>query len=497
MNSPAIASDVSSRKTARTWYDLAPVRVIALATTFTAFAVYQSRRLLALTNNDIWWHLRTGLWILENHAIPRSGLFSQSTLPWIDASWGFDALAALFYHVGGLAGLPILLMCLQVAIAITLFALALTAGARFWPAIVLAAVAQFCLVPLQLLPALSSIALLAIELALLLRARRSGDARALFWLPFIFLLWANLDWQFSYGLLVLVLFSAAVAIEKVGPQSGVNSFAHSLPSLRLDKLAAVIAACFLATFLTPYGRRVHGLILHIISSSPADRFFREMHSMRFRQPQDYFLLLLAMSAFFGLGRRRSRDLFLISLVAISAAVSFRFMRDNWFVVVSSVAIIGNALREEPARAATVNLRGREKLSVAALVLLVFVFCTPKFSFKTVLGKNFPVQATDYIRQNHLPQPLFNPRDWGGFLTWYLPEYPVSIDGRTDLYGDELNITYFKLMQAELPLESDPSFVRAQTILLEADSAMAQALGSLQGFHEVYRDKVAIVLVRAQ
>src|SRR5271165_5823768 len=225
MNTPAIASDLSSRNTARAWYDFGPVRVMALAATFSAFAVCPIRYLLALTNNDIWWHVRTGRWILQYHAIPRNGLFSQSaTLPWIDASWGFDALAALFYRVGGLAGLPILLMCLQLAIAVALFALALTVSGRFWPAIALAAIAQFCLTPLQPRPALSSIALLAIQLSLLLRARRRGDVRALFWLPLIFLLWANLDWQFAYGLLALALFSAAIAIEKVGWQPGVTWF---------------------------------------------------------------------------------------------------------------------------------------------------------------------------------------------------------------------------------------------------------------------------------
>jgi hypothetical protein len=498
MDSPATASDVSSSTSTRTWYDLSLVRVIALAATFIAFPVYLIPRQLALTNNDIWWHLRTGLWILENHAIPRSGLFSRSaTLPWIDASWGFDALTAFFYRHGGVAGLPILLMLLQMAIAIGLFALGLSAARKIWPAMALAAVAQSCLLPLQLRPALCSVALLAIELALLLRTRRSGDARVLCWLPLIFLLWANLDWQFAYGLLVLVLFSVLVGTEKLGRQSGATWIDCSSPGFRFDRLAAVILASFLATFATPYRWHLHALVLHNISSSPADRFFPEMHSMRFRQPQDYLLLLLAMSAFFALGRRRSRDLFLFSLLAISAVISFRFMRDNWFVVVCSVAIIANTVRGEQATSATANFRWQENLTVAALMLLVFIFCTPKLLFTTVSSKSFPAQAADYIRQRRLPQPLFNSRDWGGFLTWYLPEYPVSIDGRTDLYGDELNIGYFKLIQAEVQLESDPSFARAQTILLEADSPMAQALGTLPGFYEVYRDNVAVVLIRAQ
>jgi hypothetical protein len=51
------------------------------------------------------------------------------------------------------------------------------------------------------------------------------------------------------------------------------------------------------------------------------------------------------------------------------------------------------------------------------------------------------------------------------------------------------------MQAEVPLQSDLSFARAQTILFESKSPMADALSTLPDFRVVYRDNVAVVLVR--
>ena len=494
MSPASVASPVSARAHAHRWYEF-PLRVAALVATFTAFAVYECNHLLALTNNDIWWRQRTGQWILHNHAIPRSGLFSQwPALPWVDASWGFDTLVADFRA----PVLPMLLLYLQVAMAAALVALAFRTSRKFWPAIALAAIAQFCLMPLQPRPALCSIILLSVELTLVLAARRTGDARVLFWLPLVFVAWVNLDRQFSYGLLVLALFCVAAIVERVSRRSGATWFGASSSAMRLRTLGAVAAASFLATFVSPYGWRLHALLWYSATHSAADRYFRELHSLRFRQPQDYLLMLLAMTAFFALGRRRSRDLFLIALLIVSAAISFRTMRDNWFVVVCSVAIIGNGLRDEqanePAGGGSRWRRG-EMLGVAALVLLVIVAAKPKFLLLPKLSETFPVRAAAYIRQNHLPQPVFNTYEWGGFLTWYLPEYPVSIDSRTDLYPDEVYLAYFRLMQAEVPLESDPAFARAQTILLEANSPMAQALGTLPGFREVYRDNVAVVLVR--
>jgi hypothetical protein len=156
---------------------------------------------------------------------------------------------------------------------------------------------------------------------------------------------------------------------------------------------------------------------------------------------------------------------------------------------------------EAAEQATATPHASWLVSISAAAAVAIAVSAVAFSLPShevimsKLDESFPVQASNYIRQNHLPQPLFNTYPWGGFLTWYLPEYPVSIDGRTDLYGDAINIPYFRLMQAEIPLESDPGFSQAQTILLEASSPMAQALSTLPGFRVVYQDNVATVLAR--
>jgi hypothetical protein len=140
------------------------------------------------------------------------------------------------------------------------------------------------------------------------------------------------------------------------------------------------------------------------------------------------------------------------------------------------------------------------LITAALVLIALAAGTLRLPsrYETLMakvGETFPVRASDYIRQNQLPQPLFNTYRWGGFLVWYLPEFPVIIDSRIDLYRDDVSVPYFKLTQAEIPLQSHPGFVQAQTFLMEAKSPIAEALANLPDFRVVYRDDVACVLVR--
>ena len=184
-------------------------------------------------------------------------------------------------------------------------------------------------------------------------------------------------------------------------------------------------------------------------------------------------------------------------------ISFRLQRDSWLVVVASVGIIGNAF----SRSQSVRFRGDGQrtshgvtLAVAGLVAVMLIALTLSIpaqpeALMAQVSKNFPVRASDFIRRNHLPQPLFNSYFWGGFLTWYLPQYPVAIDGRLDLYGDTVNIPYFELTLAKIPLESHPDFAQAQTILLDANSPIAEALATQPAFRVAYRDDQAVVLVR--
>ena len=87
---------------------------------------------------------------------------------------------------------------------------------------------------------------------------------------------------------------------------------------------------------------------------------------------------------------------------------------------------------------------------------------------------------------------------GSFLTWYLPEYPVVVDSRVELYGDEILTRYFDVIGGKKRLDSDPMVARAGTLLLERNSAMAKALRNLPAlsaqYRLVYSDELACVFV---
>jgi hypothetical protein len=140
---------------------------------------------------------------------------------------------------------------------------------------------------------------------------------------------------------------------------------------------------------------------------------------------------------------------------------------------------------------------------AALTTIVFFASALHIPDRTaLLGKvseHFPVKACEFITNNPLPQPLFNTYSWGGFLTWYLPEYPVAVDSRVDLYGDEILTSYFQVITGKERLDTNPSLASARTLLLERQSGMADALERIPvlsaQYRKLYSDDLAVVFVK--
>ena len=105
-----------------------------------------------------------------------------------------------------------------------------------------------------------------------------------------------------------------------------------------------------------------------------------------------------------------------------------------------------------------------------------------------------MDAVNFLRQHPAPGPLYNNLDWGGFLMWYMPERPVAIDGRGDLYGDQLDARFFMTEQG-FHYESDPYLNEAGTVILQQRVALASILKSDPRFRVAYQDPIAIVFVR--
>jgi hypothetical protein len=117
------------------------------------------------------------------------------------------------------------------------------------------------------------------------------------------------------------------------------------------------------------------------------------------------------------------------------------------------------------------------------------------NLRQTIAEVYPVQAINFLRDHPQPGPLYNSYDWGDFITWYMPDYPVSIDGRTDLYGDELDTRSFMTTNADPSYANDPVLIESNLVLLPPQRPLAYVLRIDPKFKVVYEDSVAVVFVR--
>jgi hypothetical protein len=450
---------------------------------------------------DVWWHLKTGDWIVQHDAFPRTGILSRSAAnhSWAAYSWGYEVVLSRFYAWFGLIGIGLYGTLLTLMVGFSIYWMVRRLSGRFWVACLLAAVCCYAFLFLMMpRPVFFSITLLCVTLTLLLESQRSGNVRKLYWMPLVFLLWANLHIQFIYGLAIWGLFVAINLLQRLTERIGYAPACLAESKLPVGPLTALFGASILATMIGPYSYHLYGVIFAYSRSQLIYSMITELQPLSFRAYENFVELLLAGVAFFVVARQNRVNLFKIVLLTMASIMGFRTMRDSWLLCVSAAGCIADTMRETGERETGDTLL--ELAGVFAVVALVLAVLAPGLEFNTrgldrAITSRFPVNAVNFVRQNHVPGPLFNNFDWGGFLTWYLPEYPVSIDGRTDLYGDELDQKLLTTLNGNPSYKTDPYLNDAGLVLLRRREGLSSALEIDPHFRKIYEDQMAVAFVR--
>ena len=450
---------------------------------------------------DIWWHLKTGDWIVQHFAVPHTGILSRTAAnrPWVAYSWGYEVMLSRAYAWFGLLGIGMFGTLLTIAIVYAVYWMARRLSGRFWISWLLAvATCAAFLFDLMPRPVFLSIVLFTVTLTLILNAQRTGRVQTLYWLPLIFLCWANLHIQFIYGLFLVGLLLGVNLVERGAARFGIGSTVLQSPTLPAGPLAAVFGACVAATLIGPYSYHLYRVIAEYSRAKVAYSAIVELQPLSFRVYSNYVVLLLAGAAFYAVGWQKRINLFKLGLLTIGSVVAFRTMRDAWFICVPAAACLADTSVDDTKREpqeSRFELAGVIAIAALAMVLFAREAEFNNRGLDRVITGNFPVYAVNFLRRNPQPGPLYNTFDWGGFLMWYMPQSPVSIDGRNDLYGDEFDARYFQTQGGEPSYKTDPTLRESGVIMLRKTDGLVYALDLDPNFRKIYEDELATVFVR--
>jgi hypothetical protein len=230
--------------------------------------------------------------------------------------------------------------------------------------------------------------------------------------------------------------------------------------------------------------------------------------------QPFIWLLLAALTVLGLSKKRAdfTDLTLVALFSYMTLLAARNIALFALVTAPVIVRYGTPVIEDwkervlklSAEQTAPTQEVRPLFVIVNWVLLLFVVLAALLQISGPIGvkanteaqaESLPVAAVDYLREADLPGPMFNNYNWGGYIIWELPQYPVFVDGRTDLYGDELLSQYLNALFARGDWRGTLDEYDINLVFVETAAPLAIELRQEPGWEETYQDDMAAIFVR--
>ncbi|MGB9471070.1 MAG: hypothetical protein WBQ59_17105 [Candidatus Acidiferrum sp.] len=477
------------------------VQLGALIALLSGIGIYSLREKYGVTDFDTWWQLKVGDWIIQNSALPHTGILSRTAADraWVAYSWGYEVLLSLAYSWFGLVGIGALGTILTVGVAFSIYWMLRRISGGFWfPCVFTGITCAAFLFSGAPRPVFFSYIFYCVTLALLFEAQRTQRVQSLYWLPLVFVLWANLHIQFIYGLFAVGLFVAVHLSQQILAKSGFSPAFLTRSSLPAKPLVAILALCVLTTFLGPNFYHPYLVVLAYTKAKFTYSVIVELQPLPFRLLSNFIELFLGAAGFYAIGLQKKLDPFKLALLVIASIVSFRTMRDAWFICFTAAACIADLRTSETATEIRDSWR---ELAVVTSAVVLLLFVGARFTdfsargLDRAISANYPVNAVNFLRHNSFSGPIYNNLNWGGFLMWYLPELPVAVDGRNDLYGDQLDELFYNSQSAFPSYKTDPFLDEARVVVLDSRLPLAKILTIDPRFRLVYHDDIATVYQR--
>lgn len=346
---------------------------------------------------------------------------------------------------------------------------------------------------------------------------RAGKKGRLWVLPVLMVLWANSHGAFIVGFML----GGIYGLERLKVE-GFRLANHlrdknKLSTFNLEpstkRLAFIGLLLVIAVCLNPSGPAMLFYAFKTVSIEALQDYIQEWQSPNFHtvQVQPFAWMLLLIFGAVGAARKGMSlvDFLLVSVFAYLGFVAARNVA--FFGLVGTVVLTRYAgpglerAREAlglrfPARLDRVRspLQGWVNRTLLGVVILVVVMKTftvmPLSENEKAFARFLPLEAAAFLKENQPEGRLFNSYNWGAYLLWALPEYPVFVDGRTDLYNDEIISQWFQVVRAEEGWQETLARWEINVILLEQGSPVLSRLEGV-GWQKIYEDGLAVVYAK--
>jgi hypothetical protein len=447
---------------------------------------------------DMWWHMKMGEIIWTTHVIPSTDIFSFTTNhhAYIAHEWLSQVLIYGAYRLGGYSGLMLWLGFFTSALFIGGYALcSLYSGSvkvGFLGAMI---IWQFATIGLAVRPQMIGYLLLIAEL-LFIEFGRTRNPRWFLALPPLFAIWVNCHGSFFLG---IVLAGAISFSSYVNFQHGALVAERWNPrSRRMLSWSLVLSVA--ALFVNPVGVRLVLYPLDLMLRQPVNiGNVQEWQPLRLTDPRGLaFLGILGFIFVFLIVRKAELKWTELLMLMLGTWLAASHERMLFVFGILAAPILSRLLAPywDPYDARQERPLPNAVLIAASLLIAFWTFPNRQ-SLEAQVVKSSPAGAVAFIRSHHLPGPVLNEYVFGGYLIWSVPELPVFIDGRTDIFektGVLQEYGEWATLRTVPDIMLDKYHINF--CLLRRDSPMTVVLQLLPNWKSVYSDNISVIFVRA-
>lgn len=472
-------------------------------------------------DSDLWWHLRAGQQTWESGHIVTTDMFSytRNGIPWTNHSWLAQIILYLLFKWGGYLGIGALVATLAtLSMALVYFQMEGPTILRPFILVGAAVIAAWVWSPR---PQLFSLVFLALVGYLIYLYKYKGQNRLWLLIP-IFIFWSNLHGGYVLGF----IFLGTMILGELLNHLLRTSSAEKIPFKKVVQLIMWTCMSAFAVLINPNGINIWLIPFQTVEITNLQMYISEWTSPDFHNIGQQVLLWLiygGMAAMIFSGRSVDIADLLVFLVFASMSTIARrnfgpfaiisppiIMRYLWPSLINlwgqlrpRVNHIINRVQKERQRTGNQTLfapsiKRAINLGIIALlggIAMVKLYAVTNPSFMNfAIEAQYPTSAITWIQDNHPAGQLFSSYDWGGFLIWNLRDYPVFIDGRTDLYKDEMINQWFDVVNASGNWQKILDTWKVNLLLLEPQRPVVQLL-AINGWKLLYADQKAVVYGR--
>jgi hypothetical protein len=473
-----------------------------------------------LIDGDVWWHIRAGEAILATGSVPRVDSWSIAGMgrAWTSQDWLANVVLALGHGAGpwGQTALSFLFGLLAVAaFAILWRSIAVrlpTVGwlsRVVWLSLGLVLAGPVIGVRVQVIDLVLAAGVIWVLWHYLMQRR----ARVLFLLPVLAALWANLH----AGWALLFLIGGAVLVGEAADRLLRRRLdPEPLDWSRLGHLTLALLVAGAALAVNPNGLALYAYPLKAVEITALSRYIMEWFPASldtvFGQLLAGFVVVAVLpTLLLGRWRLRSADALIIVGVTVMGYSAIRFLLITGplaaavAAVVLSPIISGSSLGRRSAgllaRFSQPRTGARAVVNLSLAVLLAGIGMSVALSRVSPatqaaeIARVHPVGAVAWLDEHEPGERMFNRYEWGGYIGRHRPHRLVFMDGRADVYGDELLLRYVAIIGVHDDPQVEFDAYRIDHALFPPGTPLARWFDASAAWERVYTDANAAIWVR--